>query len=33
MFSHYKSVGANDTQGVASLDPRVLIGRFFVGDH
>ena len=28
-FSHYKSMGAIDSQGVASLDPRGLT----VGDH
>ena len=33
IFSHYKSMGANDPQGVASLDPRGLIGRIYVGDH
>ena len=32
-FSHYKSVGANDSRGVASLCPRGLIGRIYVGDH
>ena len=32
-FSHYKSMGANDLQGVASLDPRGLIGRIYLGDH
>ena len=32
-FSHYKSMGANDSQGVASLDPRGMIGRIYVGDH
>ena len=26
--SHYKSMGANDPRGVASLGPRGLIGRF-----
>ena len=26
-FFHYKSMGANDPWGVASLDPRGLIGR------
>ena len=26
-FSHYKSMGANDPQGMASLDPRGLFGR------
>ena len=32
-FSHYKSMGANDPQGMASLGPRGLIGRIYVGDH
>ena len=32
LFNH-KSIGANDPQGVASLDPRGLIGRIYVGDH
>ena len=32
-FSHYKSMGANDPWGVASLDPRGFIGRIYVGDH
>ena len=32
-FSHYKSMGVNDPQGVANLDPRFLLGRFYVGDH
>ena len=32
-FSLYKSMGANDPQGVAGLDPRGLIGRIYVGDH
>ena len=32
-ISHYKSMGANDPWGVASLDPRCLIGRIYVGDH
>ena len=32
-FSHYKSMGANDPRGMASLDPRSLIGRINVGDH
>ena len=26
-FSHYKSLGANDPQGMANLDPRGFIGR------
>ena len=33
IFYHYKSMGANDPRGVASLDPRGLIGRIYVGDH
>ena len=32
-FSHYKSMGANDPQGVANLGLRGLIGRIYVGDH
>ena len=32
-FSHYKFMGANDSRGMASLDPRGLIGRIYVGDH
>ena len=32
-FSHYKSMGANDPWGVASLGPRGMIGRICVGDH
>ena len=32
-FSHYKSMEANDPRDVASLDPRGLIGRIYVGDH
>ena len=32
-FFYYKSMGANDPRGVASLDPRGLIGRIYVGDH
>ena len=32
-FSHFKSMGANDPRGVASLDPRGLIDRIYVGDH
>ena len=31
--SHYMSIGANDHQGMASLDPRGLIGRIYVRDH
>ena len=32
-FSHYKSMEANDPWGVASLDPRGLIGRIYVGNN
>ena len=32
-FSHYKSMGDNEPQGVANLDPRGMIGRIYVGDH
>ena len=27
------SMGANDPLGMASLDPRGLVGRIYVGDH
>ena len=30
-FFHYKSMGANDPRGVASFNPRGLIGRIYVG--
>ena len=33
IFFHYKSMGANDLWGVASLNPRSLVGRIFVGKH
>ena len=33
VFSHYKSMGANDPRGVANLGPRGLIGRIYVGDN
>ena len=32
-FSHYKSMGAYEPRGVASLDPRVLIGRSDIGGY
>ena len=32
-FSHFKSMGDNDPQGVASLDPRGLTGSIYVEDH
>ena len=31
--SHYMSMEANDPQGVASLGPREMVGRIYVGDH
>ena len=32
-FSHYKSMGVIDPQGVASLDSRGLTGRIYVMEH
>ena len=32
-FTHYKSMGANNPQGVANLDPTGMVGRIYVGDH
>ena len=32
-FFHYKSMGANESCGVANLDPRGMVGRIYVGDH
>ena len=32
-FSHYKSMGANDPQGVANFDPRGVVGKIYVGDY
>ena len=32
-LSNYKSMGANDPQGMANLDLRGFIGRIYVGDH
>ena len=31
-FFHCKSMGANDPRGVASLDPRGMVGRIYVED-
>ena len=31
--SHFKSMGANEPQGVANLDPKGMVGRIYVGDH
>ena len=31
MFSYCKSTGDDDPWGVANLDPRIMIGRIFVG--
>ena len=33
VFCHYKSMGANEPQGVANFDPRSMVGRIYVGDH
>ena len=33
IFSPSKSMGDNEPWGVASLDPRGLVGRIHVGDH
>ena len=32
-FSAYKSMEANDPQGMANLDPRGISGTIYVGDH
>ena len=32
-FSYFKSMGANELRGVASLEPRGMVGRIYVGDH
>ena len=32
-FSHYKSMGAYDPQSMTNLDPRGMVGRFYVEDH
>ena len=32
-FSNYKSMGANDPRGMASLGPRGWTGRRYVGDN
>ena len=32
-LSHYKFMGVNDPRGVASLDPRGMVGRIYVKDH
>ena len=33
VFPHYKSMGAYDPKGMASSDPRGMVGRIYVGDH
>ena len=33
MFSHCKSMGANDPRGGAIFDPRGMIGRIYIEDH
>ena len=32
-ISQYKSMGANEPWGMASLDARGMVGRIYVGDH
>ena len=32
-FCHYKSMGANDPQGMANLVPRGMVGSIYVGEH
>ena len=32
-ITHYKSLGADESWGVANLDPRGMVGRIYVGDH
>ena len=32
-FPYYKSMEANDPQGLANLDPRGMIGRIYEGYH
>ena len=32
-LSYYKSLEANDSCGVANLDPRGMVGRIYVGDN
>ena len=32
-FSHYRSMRANEPQGVAIWDPRGMVGRIYVGYH
>ena len=32
-FFHYKSIGANDPQGIANLVPRGMVTRIYVEDH
>ena len=33
VFPHYKSVEANDPQGVVNLDPRGMVDMIYIGDH
>ena len=32
-FSHYQSMRTDEPWGVAKLDPRVMVGSIYVGDH
>ena len=33
VFQHYKSMEANDPQGVVNLDPRGMVDRIYIGDR
>ena len=32
-FFEYESMGANDPQDMAILDPRGIVGKIYIGDH
>ena len=32
-FSHYKSMGVNESRGETNLDPRGMVGRIYIGDN
>ena len=33
LSSHYKSTWVNDLRGMASLNPKSIVGMIYVGDH
>ena len=33
VFFKYESMGANDPQDKANLDPRGMVGKIYLGDH